>query len=1032
MRPIRLEMQAFGSFHQKAVLPMQELNGLWLICGDTGAGKTTLFDAMVYALYGDTPTRSGRNLRSDYAEPDEETYVDFTFALGEETYRVRRSPEYTRRKTRGEGETRQAARAQLWQGNRPLNEKTNEVTGRVIQLLGVDYDQFCQLALIAQGRFREILSADTARRSLLFGDLFHTRVYARFQELLADKRKACEQEREAMRRALRDCAERFLPDEQARADARFLAAQGKDATPGRDLAALMNEQVQRQETQLQSLLDREAPLEKESALCQQRLGAAEQLQKRREEWTRLCEAIRQDEAEAGTWQARQAACERINAAWGVKPAMDADTQAEKNAEQAKRLAVDAAERCKTAEKNLAAAGKAAEKLPEINGKQQRARAEADRLADMLPRCRELAEKRKALAEVQRGLEGAKEQAERAKARLLRQEERLQQLQELAESLPDKTRQLGESREARRQAEERANELEKLSRQQRKVTMEREEDAQLQHAAEDAQKLALASEQTRRALYDQYMAQQAGQLAQTLVEGQPCPVCGSVHHPAPRSLAGEAVSREQVDETEAAAKRDDAVWRRREQEWSAHHGALQELVRQFEDGRKRWQAEDDVQSALRSAQERYMAEKQAESAMETAVQQAKDASEQAEKARKEIAAQQQATQQLEQAVQAKAQEYAAKEAACKQQASELPETDIVALEARCNAAKQETDALNAQAQALEERLHQTEKVLAAEKARLDSALQAEKTAETKREEAKNTLRDGMQQAGFDGMEDCFACMPESLAALQKEQNALQKHRYDVRTRKEQEEKLRRELAQQAAQPVETLRKEAQEAAAALKSAQEATQEAKSGLNTNRRVCTELTEKLDAMAAQLEEAQLYTELAILANGQDAGTKLSFERYVQRFYFAQVVDRANLRLRRMTGGAFELRMENPRGGRGQQGLDLNVLDYQTGRERPASTLSGGESFLASLALALGLSDLVSEQASQVRLDALFIDEGFGTLDDAALQQAVDALALLSQHDSRLVGVISHRPEMRERIPQQVFVSKGEKGSSLQIKMP
>ena len=294
----------------------------------------------------------------------------------------------------------------------------------------------------------------------------------------------------------------------------------------------------------------------------------------------------------------------------------------------------------------------------------------------------------------------------------------------------------------------------------------------------------------------------------------------------------------------------------------------------------------------------------------------------------------------------------------------------------------------------------------------------------------TLDEAIRASSFDDEAACVAAAPESAETLHRARMALAARREQIRLRMENLAALEKDLQGRVDQPLDALREAIHEAEAALALRRQEAINIRRCMQDNEAACAATIRQLEDMAEQLKTAQLWTGLSELASGRDRETHLPFEMYVQRYWFSQVIDYANRRLAGMTGGMFALRLDQPTGGRGMQGLDLNVMDYQTGRERPASTLSGGESFKASLSLALGLADMIAHHTSGVHLDAMFIDEGFGTLDDASLHQALDVLGSLSEQDARMIAVISHRPEMRERIRSQVHVRKGVNGSYLTMK--
>ena len=922
MRPLKLTMWAFGPYAGQVELDLERLGqrGLYLITGDTGAGKTTIFDAIAYALYGE-PSGDNREpsmFRSKYAQPDTPTRVELVFSYGGQVYRVRRSPEYERPAKRGNGTTIQRAEAELQLPDGRLVTRPREVTAEIVAIMGVDRSQFCQIAMIAQGDFLKLLLADTKSRQEIFRKLFQTRPYMVFQEKLKSETGALQKQCEVARASVKQymggvlCPpedERFPRVEQARAG----------ALPVDETTALIEE-----------LLERDRAQEKES----------------REEWDRL----------EGELQAVTALLSKAEEAHKTQNKLEI---AQEKREEAKA-------KLEQAQKQLEA---------EVEQTSRREAVESERAAleAQLPSYERLEQLRMVLGQLTQDIRSQEQAlAQQQRTRDTQAQELAQwkgELSQLAQTPALRQQLLGEQT----QTLDRQRKLEGLERLLQRCVEARRELEQAQGGYREARERSEQAREDYEKKNRAFLDEQAGLLAQNLEEGQPCPVCGSIHHPTPAPLSLEAPTEAQLQAAQAA--------------WES---ARQVVTRcSVEAGEKKTALEERQQQLMAQMDELMDAPSQewAHRTLEQVAQPVREALEQVNQKLKQIGTQ------LAQAD--KALERKAKLDDCiPQRELELRalEEGIASVRESLAGAHSRREELEGQLGALATQLGYSEASQARQRhTQLVEQLQAMDRARKGAEERFNGCK--VELAGAD------AAIRELTQLLEGSQTidvaAQQARREELLAQRERLEGVQRELHTRLA--------------------------------TN----SSILEHIDQGAASLRQLeQRYAWVCALSNtvnGNLSGKeKIALETYIQMTYFDRILRRANLRLLAMTGGQYELkRRRAAENNRSQSGLELDVVDHYNGSQRSVKSLSGGESFQASLSLALGLADEVQSSAGGIRLDTMFVDEGFGSLDEESLSQAMGALGDLAQ-GNRLVGIISHVSELKARIDKQIVVRKDRVGGS------
>ncbi|WP_328429169.1 SMC family ATPase [Streptomyces sp. NBC_00443] len=992
MRLHRLDVTAFGPFGGSQTVDFDALSlaGLFLLHGPTGAGKTSVLDALCYALYGSVPgarqSGQGMALRSDHAAAGTRTEVRLELTVAGRRLEVTRQPPWERPKKRGSGTT--VDKAQTWLREydvRPgtwkdLSRSHQEIGEEITQLLGMSREQFCQVVLLPQGDFARFLRADAEARGKLLGRLFDTHRFAEVEKRLAERRRAAEAR-------VRDGDAALLADahrmQQAAGNAMQLPADLAPGEPGLAEAILGAAAIARSTAREQLSIAHCRLLAAESAQTAAELALADvrevaRLQRR---FTEARERAALLEERADGYRQAQARMERSRKAEAVAPALELRDAAE--AEHRRAAAAEARARGLLPE-TFAGAGAAglavaARRAAEELGGLESARRGEQRLA-------ELVDERDELDRQERADEGLLQDAEEWLAGWEESRAALQARIDTAQDAATRAEQLAVQREPAQQ---------RLAAARLRDQLAGDTDA----AAEQAR---LAQEQVLEAkahwldVKEQRLNGIAAELAAQLQDGAPCAVCGATDHPAPARKDAGHVDREAEERALTAYQQAEERHSEREQRLGVVREALAAATAEAGD------SPTDRLATHCEELERLWAQ-----------------------ARREASALHPAHEELRRAEAEYEQRTADRHRAAVGVASrvghrERLDRERATLEGELAQARGTAASVAARAAQLE---RQAELLTDA----ADTARAAEDIAQ-RLKDADARLADAAFRAGFDTPHAAAAALLDDAA-----HRDLQ-HRLDAW--QSEESAVRAVLAETdtsvaAQQPPAEVGSAERAAAAAVQRARDAA----SARDAAARRCTELdrlstraTAAVRQLAPLRQEYDRVARLATLTAGtsSDNERKMRLESYVLAARLEQVAAAATVRLQRMSSGRYTLVHSDDRAGRGRSGLGLHVVDAWTGRERDTATLSGGETFFASLALALGLADVVTDEAGGVRLDTLFIDEGFGSLDDQTLDEVLDVLDSLRERD-RSVGIVSHVADLRRRIHAQLEVVKGRSGSVL-----
>ena len=924
MKPLKLTMSAFGSYAGKNVIDFTgQQQGIFLITGDTGAGKTTIFDAITYALYNQTSggERNGNMMRSQYAKPETETYVELEFLYRGQTYRVRRNPDYKITKTLKNGKIREQKVPHSVELTLPdgtvFPEKKNATDAKIIEILGLTADQFSQIVMIAQGDFLKLLYTKSDERKMIFSKLFRTDIYWKIQENLRRKSMEMDERIQENDRAFEQEKSRIIPlpeSEELPLDelVERLRERLKDALKEQNLRRANVEELNKKITKYEEINKLFVSLEKIRQTGKELEARQVESKERRQQIENALKADKVLVAEQQNLRQQQAVEQSVQAIAKMEETL-ANNQ-------------EMFETLKT-------------QLQEVEAEQKREAADIQK--KML----------------------ALEQSFPSYEALQNARSEEQQAKKVWEDLGKTSEESFHKKEAEIAA------LKEQQKQQEQVV------EQTKKNWEQTSLSASESAKHYEHMYEAFLKEQAGILAENLSAGCPCPVCGSTIHPDLAKLSDHAVTElevEQAKKTRAAAeeKRDLAY-----AAFEAEKTEKQKLAQAVEK-----EEADFVLAQTIAKQQRKEAEQNYVSLQKIAEQiREKLVYPSLAEAKKQYTAMQKALAAAEQEIEKK-----------RRKVSDLAEA---------------MNTLKGQRLAEEENQKSAKKL----------------AVKTEKEYAKL-----LEKSGFVSEETYhLAILPErSRSKLEREEKE-----YESQCLRQQSEQklLEKQVSGKTYTDTTELNEQLKAEKQALKEAEKTYMELHTAYENDRSVLQNCAVYLEKGKKLESEDQVIKSLSKTANGRLSGSaKIDFETYIQRQYFKQIIHEANKRLLTMSNHQFILKLkeEANTGRKTNEGLDLSVYSLVTDSERDVKTLSGGESFLAALAMALGLSDIVERSAGAIHPDMMFIDEGFGSLDAQSRQQAIEVLAELAG-DSRMVGIISHVTELKEQIDRKLVVSRTDKGS-------
>lgn len=1082
MKPTKLVMQAFGTYAEQTEIDFTQFEekGLFLICGDTGAGKTTIFDAISYALYGEASGsyRDTKNLKSEYVDKKVESFVDFYFTHQGKDYHVCRKPSFKYTNRNGKPDE-QAEKVTFYQPDGTTLEGaknvdgTKEKPGAIPQLLNMDAGQFMQVAMIAQGEFWKLLNAKTNERTEILRTIFQTDAYKKLELKLKNRMDvsfAARKEREqSISQSFREV--KVEPAEISEGISGILAedlAEDSEEQPRSVVQRICDLQEKLQDsksvwnieemlTLLQAIIgeDTEKAKQKETVLAQ----AEEELQKLQgtlvsakdnnailERYARTKEEQEVLESQKGLFEERRIQLDRTKqATYKVKPEYDAWSAKEHEWERTKQLITDGAQTLADCQTRAGMADAKVKETEALRPEAEQCQKIVDKVREEEPRYKEREMLQHELGQIQLQL-ATQEQQEAA---LVTAEQMLQkrigELQEQQAVWKEEPQQLAQAQAAHDKLLDSQKKTESIAK--NLIPAWRRKQQELEEAQREYRKNQDAYESAKEAFTHAdrlYRANLVGILASDLAEGDPCPVCGATHHEKLATLVEASVTAEQCKELKAVEeKKLDAF-----NQATASASSLRAVVQA-----KELQLKEQIRGCMTPAfiggvealEELLVIFERQRAKLVDAVAQSREQmdtlQQNCEKLREVEAmlARAQGTEMARLAEQRKSlveerQSLIAKQAASQATLAALQTLSYpdweAAMQAGNHALARVTEIQTALDTAAKEKKSADEAV-----ARVQASIATQKQAlEQQKSDAqmlKQRLNEKLTACQFASVEEMQAQVATDaeihaeetkladydkkvtevaarLSQLEQEQDARHRTLVDL-------EQLQQEHTSKRVQ-VETLRTALQAITFRIQNNCEKQQNIRA-----QQVAYEKAKKENDTSYRL-----YT----LVSGQTRNGKITFEQYIQAAGFDSILQAANRHLLPMSDNQFQLyRQTNAVGKQTNTFLDLEVLDISTGKRRPVGNLSGGESFKASLSLALGLSDTIAENRGGIQMDALFVDEGFGTLDSKSLEETKDALLSMSG-ENKLVGIISHRDELMD-IPQKLRVTKGRGGSRIQMEL-
>ena len=1062
MKPIRLTMQAFGSYGEKTEIDFQKGGDFFLISGDTGSGKSTIFDAMMFALYGEVSTNgSGKEneLLSQFVDVrNDKPLVSLVFTAHqhgqEETYKITRTPRHIRpakrtgAKQQEEGETAEL----LMPDGSQYPGKLSDTNRKIEELVGLTADQFRKVVMIAQGEFMDFLRADSKAKTALLRDLLKTDYYYQLSErlktLAKEKNTAAKTQRANMSFFAGRAVTEGLPEEDAQAleAAKGTVITAKELQPEQveALAEVLSGVCARLQLQQGELTKQQTAAQNDRDECMKRIEAAKPLMDSFKALESAEKTLLECAAQADEIEEKRGLIGKIRDAWAIEPkyqrmkdARDAltDAQTELAAKQQKlpklkQTAADAKARHQQTENEKQTATAL---YSEVTTKVEKALKTFDALE----------EAEKALRQAEEADTKAKADAESAKKALddfknqedawRKQEAELQGAEAAYEVCRRQNQQYRDLYQA----------LKDLRGSQKDV----QEKARQAAAAAETYVGATQKYQRAQTAYDDYrlafLNAQAGLLARELAPGKPCPVCGALEHPAPCQLTQEnqQLNREELERRRKAA--DDAA---KAQETAASDAksardvlevqqkAAAEQERKLVENAKNIRENVPMATAadVEAMLQAWLPELQSVSkSVQAKVKALDEVRKNLDGAKAEREKLEKAAADAQETAKSTAAEKAAAEAKRQEHQKELTGG---AYRTREDAVPQRTQAQEAKQKAETAASRAAEKERQAQKAETDCETQIRRLNEEMPQKQANAEEFNQQYQQTMADKSLDEAQWKSLTADYdaEKPDRLQKKVNDFDQRKSKAEgqcaTAQNAIAGQEKPDMAKLEAASEKAESALKEVSDALEAAKHLHSDNAKVLKDLRDGREPLANACKEANTAQHLSDVMAGSESGNRMNLETFVQRSYMEKILCDANRRFRDMSNGQFELKLINVEdAGEGRnKGLDLEVYSIVTGKTRSVNTLSGGESFMAALSLALGMADQIQAATAAIHLDVMFIDEGFGSLSDNARNEAVNILKEMAGKQ-RQIGIISHVSELKDEIENQLIVKKDDRGSHI-----
>ena len=1064
MRPLKLKMQAFGSYGRETVIDFTKPEqNLFLITGDTGAGKTTIFDAIVFALYGEASSTSNKKegvvLQSQYAELNIEPYVEMEFMEGEERYTVRRVPRHLKTVTRGAAKgkgTREITGSVTLFMPDGTEYPSKETNAKLQEITGLTKSQFMQVAMIAQGEFMELLRAKSDDKKKIFRKLFNTEMYEQIVNELGNRKRNMEREIAVIRTRCQSETARikFSGDKAQEKDTgdyeislceTRLEELKKRVSDGEIVVMPeLTEVLERYLVILDNQLKKAQKLYEDAAEIREKKRdiyiEAQQLQSLFIQRKQTEEELEEYRKQSFEMENKEKLAGSVSDAWEIKTFYDFWKAGQEDAERVRTAFETQTERLP---------GLMEEEEGMIQEEQKKQK-ELETVQEEYTRTLEKAEKAIQLfgqiKETKKKMDMGKELLEKARIKEEADKKAFEVLENREKALRDRSEQLADAGEKLAVCQSQMKEINGMTADLKALSSIYKEQKTYEKKIEELKekyKEARASYEKKHGEYEKkrqnFLDAQAGFLASELMEGMPCPVCGSIEHPRPCVMKKEhsEFTREGMDllekETEklraeqenlsAEVKSNTDLRDVKKQDFDESFNRLKNRMREnipalpeeFSPG----QGQELIRQWMKEVQENGIKYQRDWEELQSVQKQMKDLEEEKPAVRKqmEISAEQVREARIAyESAKAEFQSYSFSSDFESEEAAKKAEAEAARKKERFT--EDYNTARAAREKAGTERSN-TETLIKKYRAELPTA----EAEEEKRKKNYESMAEGKEMA-----ESQWKSLTDSYEKQMTEQlrKEVQVFREGKKAAEGKAQSLTAAIGNRKPPVMADIQKETEDAEHRLKSAESLRDQIRSVYKDNKEADHILSPMLQERQKLVEEHGRIDHLYRLVSGNVSGSRMDLETYVQRYYLEKILYAANRRFRDMSAGQFELRMYNlEKAGEGKnRGLDLMVYSAVTGKEREVRTLSGGESFMAALALALGMADQIQESSAAINLDMMFIDEGFGSLDEHSRNQAVKVLLEMAE-GSKLIGIISHVTELKQEIEDQLIVIKDESGS-------
>jgi DNA repair protein SbcC/Rad50 len=1041
MRPLKLTMQAFGPYAGRETIDFTVLGNrtMFVISGKTGSGKTTIFDGISYAIYGKASgeDRNGQELRSQFAKDDVLTEVSLEFSLRQKTYYIIRSPQQLKKKERGDGYTTISAKAELYVYNEKgekqlIASNTREVDEKIKEIMQIDANQFRQIVMIPQGEFRKLLTSDSKEKEVILQRLFHTETYKRIEEKLKEEalelKNKVDDHIQQRERALRSI--HAVNSEELKS---YVEADSVNDTL---MIPLLAEEINMMGESLEHLEKEGQEKQSERDKLQQKLFEAQTIAKQLQTLEEL--KAKKSELEA---QKELFAKKEQEITLALKAAVL--TQQEQLCHRLKNDFDQLVRETETIQFNLQSiekelTAKEAELQTELEREQERQEAAAyvHRLQNIEKDVRSFSVIEKEANQLQILLVQAKKDQQKAEDLLKKTEERSRNLNQEKQQY-EKARLLSIENERKLEKLEaswnRLNKYEQLlKRYEKAVALLNEKIAAYEHANaryEDAKALT-------EYLEEKWLHGQAAVLAGQLAPGKACPVCGSEHHPNPAVSSQDDIPQE--SDLKAAKQQATQL----EKEKSAAESVLFEVksqVTSLEESVQEQLADivieipdfksEELDAVKHSIESERMKLTESQRLLEEQQQKHEQINADLKKCEENIVKIQSEIQELSTKVQELTIQYTEKKTTLTRLMDTIPEhlRSEEKFETELQLALNRRDDLQKRLELAERQYQHIKEKYTSENARYETVKKQAAETEKKLAAERESFKKSMIGQGFPTYKE-YSEAKKAETQIKQMELEVRTYREEYRSVSDRYNELSNMLKDVKEPDLEGLSNELNQFDARIKELQEQYTNLLMKKRDNEEILKKVTNINEEIKVLEERYQIIGHLYDISRGQNT-YRITFERYVLAAFLDDILREANVRLAKMTSGRYQLLRKTDRSkGNAQSGLELLVFDQYTGQERHVKTLSGGESFKAALSLALGLADVVQNYAGGVSLETMFIDEGFGTLDPESLEQAIEALIDI-QSSGRLVGIISHVPELKERIDARLEVIATQSGSTTEF---